>query len=278
MLRWYGYIGLLLIALAELNFHYAVQPFAEWYIVIVWSGYILFVDSLVFRIKGRSLISSHTKEFVFIVMMSLPFWLIFEFYNVFTHSWHYVNYVWYVHIFDFMTILPAVLETFSLLNSLNVWSLVDTKAFTANPPKRQDNPRWAVRSLVILGLVMCALPVFIGSNGFLFMWMGLAFLLDPLNYLTGSPSLLQKASVGMKSTLLQISTAGLIMGFFWEFWNYQAYPKWFYSLPSIILNIKLFEMPVEGYVGYIAFGASAFLFYSFFRHIVFKDKNVLLSM
>lgn len=275
MLKWYGYLGLLLIILAEVNFHYVVQPFADWYIVIIWTGYILLVDSLVYRIKGKSLVSSYPKEILSMAMLSLPFWLIFEFYNFFTHSWYYVNYLWYVHIFDFITILPAVMETFTLVRALKLGTRFDsarriikskpTKLFPATLP-------------LAFGLILMLSPIVIGPIGVLFMWSGIGLFIDPLNYITGRASLLQKASIGIKSTILQTSIAGLIMGFFWEFWNYQAYPQWVYTMPSLIINVKIFAMPVEGYIGYIPFGITCFLFYAFFRHSLFKNKNDLLAM
>ena len=275
-LRWYGYLGLLLIMLAELNFRLVIQPFADWYIVVVWTGYILFVDSLVYLAKGKSLISSYTKEFVFVVLVSLPFWSIFEFYNLFSHSWHYVNYPWYVHPFDFLTILPAILETFTLLSALNVWSGLDSGKL--KPRRVSLRGVNAIRLLAALGVVMMVLPAISGPSGFVLMWMGMCFLFDPLNYLTGRPSLISKASQGRKSIMAQLATAGVFVGFFWEFWNHQAYPMWFYTLPSFIINVKLFEMPLEGYIGYTGFGISAFLFYAFFRGFVFRKRNSLLSM
>lgn len=279
MLKWYGFLGLLLIALAEINFVTVIQPFASWYIVIVWYGFILFIDSLVYAAKGKSLISSHANEFVFILLLSVPFWLIFEFYNLFTHSWYYINYLYYVHLFDFTTILPALLEVFSLITALGVGSSFDSKM----PRKtvgtsRRHSGNAVIAILAAIGFVLALLPIALGPAGFLFMWIGIALFLDPLNCLLGKPSLLLKAADGKKSTLINLSIAGLIMGFFWEFWNYQAYPKWVYNLPSFIINVKLFAMPLEGYVGYVAFAVSAYLFYAFFRGFVFRKRNELLDM
>ena len=275
MMKWYGYFGLLLILLAEINFHYVVQPFADWYIVIIWTGYILFVDSLVYHIKGKSLISTYPKEILSMAALSLPFWLIFEFYNFFTHSWYYINYIWYIHIFDFITILPAVMETFTLVKSLKLATRFDSAR--RNIKSKAANAI-SVKLLVVLGLILMISPIVLGPIGVLFMWSGIGLFLDPLNYITGRTSLLQKASTGIKSTILQTGISGLIMGFFWEFWNYQAYPQWVYTMPSLIINVKLFAMPIEGYIGYIPFGITCFLFYAFFRHSLFKNKNDLLAM
>lgn len=277
-LKWYGYLGLCLIAFAQINFYTVIQPFASWYIVIVWYGFILFIDSLVYRIKGRSLIASYPKEFVFMILISVPFWLIFEFYNLFTHSWYYINYTDYIHFFDFMTILPAVLETFTLINALNIGGSVHMKKFRhakAGISKFSNN---LVKAIAALGTISLLLPIVLGPIGFVFMWVSLCLFFDPINYLTGRPSLIQKASEYGRGILIRISLAGFIMGFFWEFWNYQAYPKWAYTLPYPIFNVKIFAMPVEGYIGYAAFAAAAYLFYAFFRYPLFKGRNDLLSM
>ena len=264
--------------LAEVNFITVIQPFATWYIVIVWYGFILFVDSLVYHIKGKSLISSYPKEVAFMLLISAPFWLIFEFYNLFTHSWYYVNYVYYVHIFDFTTILPALLEAFSLMHALGIGKRFDKNARAGSGEPLGGNKATSIKLLAMAGLAIAVLPVVLGPDGFLFMWIGIALLFEPVNYLAGRPSLLAMAGRGIRSVLVQLSAAGLVMGFFWEFWNYQAYPKWMYRLPSFIINVKLFEMPIEGYVGYIAFAVSVFLFYAFFRGFIFKKHNDLIAM
>jgi hypothetical protein len=148
MLRWYGYLGIALIILAQLNFFAKIEPFATWYIPIVWYGYILFVDSLVYKVKKRSLISNYPKEFLFLVALSVLFWSIFELYNIFTLSWSYANYVWYVHFLDFTTIMPAVLETFSLFTALKLGKRFDIKKGKVHKPA---NERLIVKLLVIFG-------------------------------------------------------------------------------------------------------------------------------
>ncbi len=282
MLRWYGYLGLLLIVFAEINFWAGIQPFATWYIPIVWYGYIFFVDSLVYRVKGRSLISSYFKEFIFLCLLSVPFWTIFELYNLYTLSWIYTNYVWYLHLVDFTTIMPAVLETFSLLNVLEIGKWFDVKRKALSKKKNYRNQATYInimRMLVFVGAFTTVIPVLIPYIGFPFMWLGLCLFLDPLNYLLDRPSVIQKVSTGKKSVMLRLWLSGIIMGFFWELWNYQAYPKWIYILSSAYFpTIKLFAMPLVGYLGYLPFAAEVFLFFAFFRQLLFKDKNELLLM
>jgi hypothetical protein len=282
MLRLYGYLGLVLIALAEINFWAVIEPFALWYLPIVWYGYILFVDSLVFRIKKRSLITSYPKEFVFLLLISVPFWLIFELYNTFTGSWQYFNYTWYLHLVDFTTIMPALLETFSLLNAMNIGRRFDNKrnAVKQGRSNRANEAfgRNIIKLLIVFGVFAATLPALVPYFGFMLMWTGLFFFLDPFNYLTGRPSIIQKVSLGQKSLMIRLFLAGIIMGFFWECWNYQAYPKWMYTLPPYIYNIRLFEMPLEGYLGYLTFAMEVFLFFALFRSLLFKNDNDVLSM
>ena len=64
MFKWYGLLGAILVILVEVNFFLKIQPYANWYFPIIWFGYILVVDALIYRIKGRSLISNNFKMFL----------------------------------------------------------------------------------------------------------------------------------------------------------------------------------------------------------------------
>jgi len=85
-----------------------------------------------------------------------------------------------------------------------------------------------------------------------FVWLGFALLLEPFNFLMGNPSLLRSMSRGDYRPLVVLGLSGLLCGYLWEFWNYWANTKWHYTVP-ILGHIKLFEMPVLGYLGFIPF-------------------------
>ena len=279
MLRWYGWLGVVLIILSELNFHFRIEPFANWYLPIVWLGYILFVDSVVFRIKGSSLISRYPKEIAFIAIISVPFWLIFEAYNAFTFTWFYVNYTWQIHLVDFATILPALMETFSLVSTLGIAKSIDSarKAAKRITAERERLYTGVVAILVIAGAVVAFSPFFYPALGFEAMFVGIFLFLDPLNYLAGRPSVVKVVAKGRKSIIIQLFLTGIIMGFFWECWNFQALPQWIYNLPSYT-GPKLFEMPLFGYFGYLPFAMEAFVFVALLRSFFFRGKNELISM
>ncbi len=273
MLKWYGYVGAVLLAFGNANFFLVIQPFADWYIPIVWFGYILLIDSIVYRTRGRSLIATHPKEAFFLATISLPFWLIFEGYNLVTHNWTYINYIWYIHLLDFTTIMPAVMETFMLVRAMGVFGKVKIN-FAHAIPLRADAPTQQAAHRIImvlpaLGVIAIMVPLLSRTLGMPFVWVGMFLLLDPLNYALGRDSIVRRASTGESRALLQMFLAGIIMGFLWEFWNYMAYPKWIYN----IAGIRLFEMPLQGYLGYLPFALDVFLFYEFFRSYVFKGPN-----
>ncbi len=282
MLKWYGYLGLALLMLANINFILVIQPLAEWYIPIVWFGYIMFIDSIVYYMKGRSLMSNHAKEFAFMALVSVPFWLIFEIYNVFTNNWTYINYIWYVHIVDFTTIMPAVLETFTLVMALEVFSGIKLEFPSLSRKRRDRSPKshvyLAAMPLMILGVIAVFLPLFAPYVGFPFVWIGLFLLLDPINYILGRDSIVLWCSRGKGNRMLQLFFAGIIMGLFWEFWNYMAYPKWIYNIPLGMPMLKLFEMPLVGYLGYLPFALDVYLFYELSRALISKSKNPVISL
>ena len=121
MFKKYGYLGIVLILFAQLNFFLKIKPFDLWYVPIIWWGYILLVDALTFHLDGKSLISTYPKKFWLVVVLSIPLWGVFEWYNLFTHSWYYINYTFLVHVVDFTIIFPAVLETYTLLKALSLY-------------------------------------------------------------------------------------------------------------------------------------------------------------
>src|SRR3989344_7961447 len=91
MFRKYGFIGIFLIILVEINFFLKIQPFANWYFPIVWFAYILIIDALVYKIKGNSMISSRFYVFLGTVIISSLFWWIFEFTNINIQNWSYMG-------------------------------------------------------------------------------------------------------------------------------------------------------------------------------------------
>jgi hypothetical protein len=67
-------------------------------------------------------------------------------------------------------------------------------------------------------------------------------------------------SDGFRRRFYGFLAAGFICGWLWEFWNYWAAAKWHYTFP-MFQGIKIFEMPVPGYLGFLPFALECFTMY-----------------
>jgi hypothetical protein len=272
--KWHGWAGLVVIAAAEILLFFGVPFVRTFFTPLVWSGYILFIDAVVYRRKGSSLILNRRREFFSLLFLSVVFWLVFEFYNLYLRNWHYVGlsedlpwrlfgYVW-----AFATIWPAILET---AEALEEWKGIS---------RRRIQPWKITPGLLSLSLgfgVFClALPLITSPDIAHYLaapvWLGFIFLLDPLNYWMGKNSLLLDLERGDPRKLYSLLLSGLVCGFLWEFWNYWAGAKWHYTVP-ILGEIKIFEMPVLGYLGFPPFAVECFAMYSFVKNIYSRARE-----
>jgi hypothetical protein len=67
---------------------------------------------------------------------------------------------------------------------------------------------------------------------------------------------------GNSETLYALFLWGLVCGILWEFWNFWAKAKWEYTVP-VLENLKMFEMPVVGYLGFLPFACEVYSMYNF---------------
>jgi hypothetical protein len=104
-------------------------------------------------------------------------------------------------------------------------------------------------------------------------WLGFAFLLDPINGRLGERSILGEFFTGHTRSMPLFFVAGFIAGVFWEFWNYWATTKWVYDVPYLG-DLKLFEMPVLGFLGFMPFIVESFAIYVFVRRIIPIPRKV----
>lgn len=254
-------IGIVNYIIAEIMKLSNVWFYETFFTPVVWSGYILLLDGINKLRNGRSLIIDDTRNFLFMLPLSIGLWYIFEFYNLFLHNWHYVNlprnrairysgYFW-----SFATIWPAIFETYGLLKGLRLFKNVRVKPYRLSSP--------AFRILVITGAVFVIVPIVFPSRYWApIVWTGFIFLLDPINYRLGLPSILRQWESGSLAGLIRLFASGFICGALWEFWNYWAGSKWIYTIPYWG-EVKVFEMPVVGYLGFLPFAVEVFVMYVF---------------
>ena len=272
----YGISGLLMILIAETLLFTGNDFMGRWMTPFCWTGYILFIDFLIFSKKGNSLISRSLSGFMILCILSILTWYIFEFYNIFIKNWQYINlpqnrlsrytgYFW-----SFATIFPAIFETIELL-------------VLFSPKKRENNLNrtCSVMNLILIltGSIFLIVPLFVHSKYFFPpVWLGFIFLLDPVNKIMGKKSIINEIMNKNFRLTLKILLAGLICGFLWEFWNYWANTKWIYDVP-FLPDIKIFEMPALGYLGFPPFALECYIMYTFeitiLNKIGFKINNNL---
>jgi len=235
---------------------------------MMWYGYILIIDSMVYLLKKSSYIINKPRRMIILIILSTFFWLIFEFYNKYIPGWHYVGTTTEPRkcipcYFAVSTILPAVFETVELVKGF--------KFFRKTKIEKIKIHRSLPYISIFIGLISLILP-FLHPSPYMWalIWTGFIFLLDPINYLFHEKSLISQLKSGKIKLLLSIFIAGYICGFFWEFWNYWAYTKWYYDVP-ILNEIKIFEIPFLGFFAYGFFAWELYAMYYFVK-LAFPKK------
>jgi hypothetical protein len=258
-------IGLTIIIVSQGATLAGIEPFASWNTPICWTGFILFADGVVYRARGESWIRSAPREFVWLALVSIPLWLLFEGYNLVIRNWNYTGlpendalrmfgYAW-----SFATIWPAIFEGAELVAVLRARG----PGAAALPARRA--PRAALA--IAIGALMLASPFLVSREVARYMaapvWLGFIFLLDPINARLGAERLMPG---GRLDRVVNLSLSGLLCGVLWECWNYWARAKWHYTVP-IMEQVKIFEMPLPGYLGFPAFALECFTMYVFVRRM-----------
>jgi len=255
--------GLLLVVLTSWWFIHSY--FTPW----MWTGYLLFADAVLARLRGRSWLWPQPARFFLLLPISLALWLLFEAYNLHLRNWSYVGlpqstlltllgYTW-----SFVTIWPALFVTADLLEAFGLRVRCAPLRVTAG----------LRRSWFIAGLMMAAipllLPVHLAAYTFVVVWIAYVPLCEPIAYGGGKAahggkgvhSLLRDLEEGVLTRWVSLGVGGLVCGLLWESWNMLSAAKWIYIFP-LFQNLKLFEMPLPGYLGFIPFAWEAWSMYA----------------
>jgi hypothetical protein len=225
---------------------------------------------------------------------------VFEWFNFFLNNWHYTGlpenfwvrqfgYAW-----SFATISPALFEGAELVGVLRAgragqagragragtageagWEAggaghpaLPAHPASPTPPALAAPPAlW----LALLGAAMLVSPFVVSAETARYMaapvWLGFIFLLDPINARLGGESVFTDWRAGRFERTINLACSGLLCGVLWEFWNHWAHAKWHYTVP-IMENLKIFEMPVPGYLGFPPFALECFTMYEFVRLVL----------
>jgi hypothetical protein len=278
MFRKYGLAGILIILLVELNFVFKIEPFASWYFPIIWLGYILAIDALIYKLRKDSLLSNRPYQLFGMFIISALLWYLFEFANMAINNWNYSGLdglkssggFFNKNLFgtlSFATVLPAFFETVELIRSLHLFDKKKLK-------KKYNINRKTLYFMLFLGITCFFLPLFFPAFAFPLIWLSFYLILDPINYIHKQPSIIGHLKDRKLVIPFSLLLAGIILGFLWEFWNFWAVPKWHYNVPYVGF-LKIFEMPVLGYLGYLPFAFELYAMYWFIRSLFVHKEHLL---
>src|SRR5688500_14579454 len=151
---------------------------------------------------------------------------------------------WASGVIAFATVLPAIVVTVTLLETLEWPRSLRVTPLAWTPRKR---------AVVLgLGLVSVILPLAWPELFYPLIWGAAVFLLEPWNRDHARRSFLRDLEQGQAGPFTRTLLAGLVCGGLWELWNYWARTKWIYTVPGFE-DVKLFEMPVLGFLGFPPF-------------------------
>ena len=267
VLRLNLFAGLALLLVSAVLLALSVPLMKNWFYTFAWWSFILFLDSLNFRLHGGSLLSRSVKEFFLLAFFSISFWCLFELFNLRLENWSYHGLPaslperWLGYFLSYATVLPALkeLEIFWM-------GFLGRKRLALFPLKVN---RALLTAFFITGVFCLLLPLARPDLFFPLVWLGFIFLLEPVNFSQGNLSLLAELKEGMWGRFWSLVLAGFLAGILWEFWNFWAGSHWEYSLPYFDFA-RVFQMPVLGFMGFLPFALEAFAAASLFLSLVRK--------
>jgi hypothetical protein len=241
----------------------------QWLFFPLWLGYAITIDSLVYIRKGTSLSKRSLTGFILLFIFSIPAWWIFEFLNQFTHNWYYDGRQYFSNVeysilasISFSTVMPAVFGTAELASTFK-WIKGINKRWIVEPTNQ------IIEIFFAAGFLMLFLLLIFPNVFYVFIWLAVFFIVEPLNYKLKINTLFDYIRVGNWRPVVALCIGSLICGFFWEMWNYLSYPHWIYFVPGVNF-LHIFEMPLLGYLGYIPF---ALELYSIYNLVAWLTKN-----
>jgi hypothetical protein len=255
----WGALGIVLFALGLWALAADLEAWNTVWYLPAWYGYLLVVDAVIYARRGSSFLSDRRGELAAMMLWSLPFWLVFEAYNLRLHNWYYVfglRTLWgsgLMSTLAFATVLPAC---FFHAEALEAFGAFRNSRCRPLPVTR--------RTLVFLAAAgaFCAIAPLLSPRTFFWAVWGAAFgIPEVLNYRAGAPSLLADREAGTPGRLYRLLAGGLWAGAVWELLNFWARTKWIYTVPGFE-DWKLFEMPLAGFGGFPPLALSAFTFFA----------------
>jgi len=247
-------------ALATAGLVLLIEPIPGWYYTFAWWSSIVAVDDANRRLGGRSLLRDRFRHLAYLAYASVLWWTLFEIVNLRLGNWFYVMSPagrplrWASGVVAFATVLPAITVTVTLIENLGWLRTVRVTPLSWTPRKRA--------AVLALGIVSVVLPLAWPDVFYPLIWGSVIFLLEPWNRDHARRSFLRDLEQGEAGPFVRTLLAGLVCGALWEVWNYWARTKWMYTVPGFE-DLKLFEMPVLGFLGFPPFAVECLVLLRF---------------
>jgi hypothetical protein len=232
---------------------------------LMWTGYIIMIDAVVAARTGGSPLTTRRGEFLLLLPISIAGWYVFEGVNLLLKNWSYVNLPeataarWLGYAWAYATITPAILVTAALVDSL-----VGDRLRNRRPLRLG---RGIETAFFFAGVLSFAAILVFPSPWLCFLpWISVLLWFEGMNDRLGIGSFGAAFRRGDYSLFVSLLVSGAVCGILWEWWNYRAITKWHYDVPYLP-GVKLFEMPVLGFLGFPPFALECWLMYRLFRHL-----------
>ena len=252
-------VAVLIFAVATVLRALDVAPFPTWYYVFAWYPTLIVVDTIASARDGRRSLFSSPRYAISLLGWSAVIWLLYEAINLRIANWYYVflppslGWRWLGMLISFATVVPAVVLAERLLASLGFGMRWVPRPVTV----RGGHMNFAV----LLGVLLVALPLTWPRLFSPLVWGAALVLADPIVYrLRKADSLIADIEEGRWGRIGRLLLGGLAIGLWWETLNFWARGKWIYTVP-FLEDVKLFEMPPFGFIGFPIFALSAWSLY-----------------
>lgn len=255
-----------------------IEPFQYFFYVTSWWSYIILLDTTLALKEKRFLVLN--RHIAPLIMISCGFWCFFELINIRLQNWYYINLPvntiqrYGGYFLAYGTVIPAIYLTKELV-------YVFLGEITVRPFRIERYPFRAIPLGIVILFLTLAFPRYL----FACAWIFAVPVIDAINYIRGYRSFMADLEKGFAGHFISAVIAGLVCGILWEMWNYLSISKWMYSVPFLEEG-KIFEMPLPGYLGFLAFGLETIAFFNLlegsrrtarFIYVLFVIVTILIS-
>ncbi len=254
-------IGLALVTIlaAWVLLAFQVDPVPTWFYVFVWYPTLVLLDGIGSVARGATSYLRRPTRTLSLFMWSPVIWLLFEAINFRITNWYYVFLPhhpverWIGILVSFATVVPALVLAERAFAAMGVGMSWRTRPIIAQPHH--------LRAATLLGLGTLALALLDPQRFFPLVWGAVWLITDPIVYRRQQAwSLLADIERGSWGRIARLMLGGAAIGILWEFYNGWARGKWIYTVPWLE-QLKLFEMPPFGFLGFPFFALEAWALY-----------------